>query len=465
MFELKTLGGYDLRRTESDTGILSVVAQPKRFGLLAYLALKNRGSPVSRDNLLGVFWPELPDTRARGALRKALHFLRRSLGPDLIQSRGENDLSVNLEQLKVDLMACEDALSQEQFAYAVQLYHGPLLDGLPTPGLPEFEDWLSEERRGLEDRLSKACLELSEQARTESDLDQAIIYAEQALKHRPLDEVALRTLIQTQSESGNRTVALTTAERFRTEVRTLLDTEVSTETSEVIENIRARPAAMDPGVSLPDAEAVEQQGRQAVPGTLPDPAEPRHRSNPNKSNENRRPPRWLSPMSALKITWAGIFLIAAFYLGKCVPSSPRPSGVAVYFTGFSSSIPPEGISVIRNVTGHELLIRLQEAGVSRVHDWTMYDGELRSFRNLFSVEPFNTTRFPESTFILTGSISRLSADSVQLSVLLLHANDFLLLWAEEVTVPLDDTFQAIADVTADLSQRIANAIAENTPDS
>ena len=70
---LSTLGQTDLRAADERT-ILSVLAQPKRFALLVYLAVEASGGFARRDRLVALFWPELDHSRARANLRKALSF-------------------------------------------------------------------------------------------------------------------------------------------------------------------------------------------------------------------------------------------------------------------------------------------------------------------------------------------------------------------------------------------------------
>ena len=64
-------GGHELH---------SVLAQPKRVALLAYLAAASPRRFHRRDSLVALFWPDLDQEHARAALRQSLHILRRSLG-------------------------------------------------------------------------------------------------------------------------------------------------------------------------------------------------------------------------------------------------------------------------------------------------------------------------------------------------------------------------------------------------
>ena len=88
MLRFKLLGTSELSR-EDGTSVRSVLAQPKRLALLAYLTLEARGRPVRRNTLLALFWPERDEAHARNALRQSLYFLRRSLGDGVVESEGD----------------------------------------------------------------------------------------------------------------------------------------------------------------------------------------------------------------------------------------------------------------------------------------------------------------------------------------------------------------------------------------
>lgn len=87
MIDLTLLGLHAIRSSDGrDLG--SLAAQPKRFALLAYLAIGSGGGGGSgfhrRDSLAAMFWPELDQFAARRALRNTLYHLREILGDDAI---------------------------------------------------------------------------------------------------------------------------------------------------------------------------------------------------------------------------------------------------------------------------------------------------------------------------------------------------------------------------------------------
>ena len=148
MLELRTLGVVDLR-IAGGAELRAVVQQPKRFALLAFLAVTATGRFIRRDTLLGLFWPELDAEHARGALRRSLYFLRRALGEDVLIGRGEEEVGVAEGKLWSDVGALREAMKRGDPAQALKHYQGDLLEGFYVAGAPGMEDWLDRERRKL----------------------------------------------------------------------------------------------------------------------------------------------------------------------------------------------------------------------------------------------------------------------------------------------------------------------------
>src|SRR5512142_493502 len=128
MIDLRTLGTLDLR-VRGGPELLSVLSQSKRTALLCYLALAEPRGFQRRDTLLALFWPEADAEHARASLRQAVHFLRRSLGEDVIVSRGDDDLAVGAGVLECDAVAFEVALAAGERERALAVYRGDLLPG------------------------------------------------------------------------------------------------------------------------------------------------------------------------------------------------------------------------------------------------------------------------------------------------------------------------------------------------
>ena len=148
MIRLSTLGVLDLQGAEGQE-LRTVLAQPKRAALLAYLAIALPRGLHRRDPLLALFWPEYDAERARNALSQEIHFLRRSLGDAVFVRPSGEEIGLDRTAFWCDAVAFEAALDAGKVAEALALYRGDLLDGFFISDAPEFERWLETERERL----------------------------------------------------------------------------------------------------------------------------------------------------------------------------------------------------------------------------------------------------------------------------------------------------------------------------
>ena len=256
MIELRTLGGTSLR-APTGAELVPLLAQPKRLGLLAYLALAGRPGFCRRDTLVALFWPELDAEHARGALRQALRFLRRELGAGAVVTRGDEDVGVDPGRLWCDAVAFEEACTSDP-AMAAELYRGDLLVGFHVDdAAPEFDRWLEDRRAQLRQR-SIVCLWTLARARRDSGARvEASALARRVASLAPDDESQLTSVLVFLDELGDRAGALSTYESFARRLRDEHGAKPSPETRVLLGRIRVRTAAghIEPlriaGVALP----------------------------------------------------------------------------------------------------------------------------------------------------------------------------------------------------------------------
>ena len=132
MIELRLLGSLELKKSDGQE-VRSVLVQPKRAALLCYLAIGQARGFHRRDSLIALFWPNLDQARARSALRQALHFLRRTLGGDVIVSRGFEEVGIDDSKLHCDVVQFENTLERGSVEDAVGLFGGELFHSLSPP--------------------------------------------------------------------------------------------------------------------------------------------------------------------------------------------------------------------------------------------------------------------------------------------------------------------------------------------
>ena len=241
MIELRTLGALDLR--QHGTEVRTVLKQPKRLALLAFLAITTPRRFHRRDALLGMFWPELDQGHARAALRRAIYFLRQALGDDVIVGRGDEELAIQEEGFASDVADFESAMATGNFAAAVELYRGDLLEGFYVSAAPDFERWLDLERVRLRDRAAGAVQALTEEAERRGDLANAARWAQRLTALSPFDEIAFRRMAGLMERSGDRAGAVQAYEAFAARLKDAYEIEPSSETQRAIARIRTRQAA------------------------------------------------------------------------------------------------------------------------------------------------------------------------------------------------------------------------------
>lgn len=251
MLHFRLFGQAELH-TDDGRSLSAILAQPKRFALLAYLAAARPSGLHRRDSLLALFWPELDQERGRAALRQALYTLRRALGDEAIVTRGDGEVGINSGMLSCDVVMFRDRLLTDP-AGAAALYHGDLLNGFFITDAPEFERWLEEERWLLRRQAADAAWRVAERVR-ESDVDDAIRWAARAAALDPFNEEAVRRLMRLLASGGHRASALQMYNNFARLLERELDTAPSDETQALAALLRSAPAKNGNGGLHPELE-------------------------------------------------------------------------------------------------------------------------------------------------------------------------------------------------------------------
>jgi DNA-binding SARP family transcriptional activator len=242
VYELLTLGGIDLRGTDS-TVPHPLLGQPKRFALLAYLALARPHGIHRRSILLGLFWPELGGERGRAALRQAVHGLRRLIGVAAIRSRGDEEIWLDASAVRCDAVRFEELLAGGQLSAAVELYQGPLLPGFYVDGAGGFERWLEDERARLRDRALAALWRLAADAEAAGEPRVALGWARLAVHHAEHDESSYRQLIELLVRTGEHAGAVSAYLQLRRRLAHDFDCTPSAETDALLTAIRTHSPA------------------------------------------------------------------------------------------------------------------------------------------------------------------------------------------------------------------------------
>lgn len=321
-FELRILGPTELRggRPESDD---AKVRTPKRLALLAYLALDTADGFRRRDQIVGLFWPDLPQEAARTQLRKAIHAVRESLGAEAIVSRGESELRIDPAYLWCDAVTIQQHIKDERWGEALALYRGDLLEGLFPEGVSqEFEEWLADRRKALRSLAAAAAWECSREEEVRGDRKAASVMARRALDLTPDDEAGVRRLIDLLDRHGDRGGALRVYDEWKTRLQSEFGVEPAPETRKLVRRVQAArkgeshetpPTA---ALILPAAAADALRADQSSP---PSRSVPAHAAAPT--------PR--SRMLSFAVVAGLVIVSAAVWLIVARAEAPPPNSVAV----------------------------------------------------------------------------------------------------------------------------------------
>lgn len=459
MFRLLALGSISLQ-ADDDGDVRPVLTQPKRLGLLAYLAAA--GSPGDfhrRDTLLGVFWPELDEDRARQALSQALYYLRQALGPEVLVNRGKDEVAVDPKRLWCDAAAFQEARETggpAALQRAVELYRGDFLPGFFIPGAEGFESWLEEARADLRRSAVDAAWALADMAEAEGRLPEAGQWGRRGMQLAVYDDAGLRRLIELLDRAGDRIGAIRVYEEAAERLARSYALEPTPETRRLIEEVRARTE-----VRVGDAEPRHHDlDRAETAASRPASVEGRPPGREVDSRDGRRAEpagrvpslrrRWLNGRVA--VLGAGVASILLVWLARSSFLPDDVGGVADvrrvavlpladYSTGGEAVYLADGLTA-------ELISRLSRLRDLRVIARTSvmgYRGSDKSIAQIGQELGVGT--------VVEGSV-RMVRDSVRVTVRIIDVATEEPLWSQDYDARLAD----MLGIQRDIAENIALAL-------
>lgn len=209
--EIQLLGRFQL--TFCGEAVTSL-HQPRLQTLVATLVLQ-ADTPISRQSLAFLFWPDSSESQARTNLRNLLYQLRQcfsaidhflSVTPQTLQWRLDRTNHIDVLDFCAALQMVDDAGGRRQairyaLELAIQRYTGALLPHL-------YDEWIANERERLHLSYQHALERLVTLLETERNYEAALIYAERLLTHDPLCEESYRTLMRLHMLNNDRASAL-----------------------------------------------------------------------------------------------------------------------------------------------------------------------------------------------------------------------------------------------------------------
>ena len=213
----------------------------KNQGLLVYLACQSE-TPISRETLAAVFWPDETEKAARHNLRQALYRLRGLFGeqqdtiaPFLLVTRQAVQFNPEADFV-LDVTEFTTAVDHNELIQASACYAGDLLPGFPCES-EAFEAWLRQKREYLHELALEVWLQLAEDSLRSGDYGAVIRLAQRQLMLDPWREQAFRQLMKAYALMGERGKAVLQYDRCREILWVELGVQPAMETSQLFEEI------------------------------------------------------------------------------------------------------------------------------------------------------------------------------------------------------------------------------------
>lgn len=239
MIRLRTFGICQIEKTVGDD-VTVLELQPAATAVLAYLAIARPPGRRRRDELLGIFWPELDDNRARTALRKTLHRIRAVLGEDVVLAHGTDSLELSSINFQCDTRHFENAFQAGNLQECMAWYRGDLLPGFYGPETDSFERWLTAEREHYRRQAAVVAMKLIDHYENNREFTSATRLARIVASLAATDERIIRRVLSMLDRLGDRAGAMQVYKKFADDLWRDYGTRPSRETIQLIESIANR---------------------------------------------------------------------------------------------------------------------------------------------------------------------------------------------------------------------------------
>ena len=223
--------------------------------------------PVTREAIARLLWRRVDATSALASLRQLLHHLAPPLRAAIHTYRNEMSID-NAALAECDVLIVKDWLTKEPSAETLlSIYAGALLANQTFDDLPEFDDWLNDQREHLAANVREVVLaeviSRRQQCKGEAqkaDISAALDLAQAWLLRDPIDEAMHGEVMQLHILTGNVRAAETQLELLRRNLATRAGRKPAAATQTILDNALRHRGAIR-GTGLP-ALATSFVGRQ-----------------------------------------------------------------------------------------------------------------------------------------------------------------------------------------------------------
>lgn len=167
----------------------------KADALFYYLLLVKK---TTRDHLVNLFWADSDENVAKKNLRNAIYIIKKTLGVEVFLSPQRSMIELNPA---IDLSLDIDVFTIDS-DNSVDVYTGPLIEGMNIKGCENFDTWLINQRQYYETLYIQKTLNISHKLFDKKQYKLVEKYCKKLIKIDPFDESIYRMLMKSYFESG-----------------------------------------------------------------------------------------------------------------------------------------------------------------------------------------------------------------------------------------------------------------------
>jgi len=234
----------------------------KHLALLVYLAVEGHVRH-RREQLVEMFWPDVPERLGRQSLATALSAIRRRLGdPEALEGTPDQvRLVAGVLTLDLDHLL-EGKVVDEHWEPRIEV--AGFLEGFELPDLPDFHHWRDRQQARLLPAIQNGLHALTDLARRSGDVGQLGRLAERLLAINELSEEGIRARMEAAAMSGDRITALRTFEGYEERLRLELDAKPSATIEGMAVRLRRRGWERPLDSPEPSVRTEQWQGRDFI---------------------------------------------------------------------------------------------------------------------------------------------------------------------------------------------------------
>lgn len=232
---VKCMGGFICYNDGEETVPLKF-RTAKAEELIALL-IHHQGSPVSKERIMDLLWPEMDTEKASKNLHATCYYIR-----DVLLAKGHGDLFIRSRgqyQIKADRLKCDlyqllhlidkmDSNSLEALEQVDLLYKGAYLED-------KSYEWAMNMRTWLETRYEESLLKLAKQYALIKKNDKAETILKKLIYQNPISEAAYKLLIETYIQKEDHTNAILFYKKYESALQKELGIEPSEEINKLFD--------------------------------------------------------------------------------------------------------------------------------------------------------------------------------------------------------------------------------------